>query len=201
MALLSGSASFTRFTVEGELPDPFWDTVAEQVVAHSFQDIDDTLDEFSLGWVSVASMFDAEFAFSSYGVGDYVVLSMRLDERKVSPAVLKKFCLKEEERLKRGRQVNKLSRSVRLEIRERVQAELVRKSAPVPAVYDLCWSLADNRVMFFSTNRKAIGLVEELFRDTFDLRLIMEIPWTMAEKRLDQEGLARLAELRPVVLV
>jgi hypothetical protein len=32
----------------------------------SFKDIDDTMDEYSIGWVSVADMFDAGFAYSSY---------------------------------------------------------------------------------------------------------------------------------------
>ena len=34
MALLTGSASFTRFTVAGELPGSFWDFVAERVAPH-----------------------------------------------------------------------------------------------------------------------------------------------------------------------
>ena len=41
MGVLSGSASFMRFSVEGDLPDQFWDFVADRVAAHSFQDIDD----------------------------------------------------------------------------------------------------------------------------------------------------------------
>ena len=122
MALLTGSASFTRFTVAGELPGSFWDFVAERVAAHSFKDIDDTMDEYSIGWVSVADMFDAGFAYSSYAAGDYVALTMRIDERKVTPAVLKKFIMKEEERFKRERQIPRLSRSVRLEIKDRVRA-------------------------------------------------------------------------------
>ena len=126
MGLLTGSASFTRFSVTGELPEPFWDVVAERMAAHSFKDIDDTLDEFSIGWVSVADMFDAEFKYSTYAAGDYVVLTMRIDERKVAPAVLKKFVMKEEERLKREKQIPRLSRAVRVEIRERIRTELVR---------------------------------------------------------------------------
>lgn len=151
MGLLSGSASFTRFTVEGEVPENFWDFVAQRVTEHSFQDIDDTIDEHSIGWVSVADMFDSEFAFSSYAAGDYVVLSMRVDERKVSPAVLRKFTAKEESRLRQEQGVRRLSRNVRLEIKERIRAEMVRKSPPIPAVYDLCWNLSNNTLLFSPT--------------------------------------------------
>jgi len=201
MGLLTGSASFMRFTVEGELPENFWDFVAERVVAHGFVDIDDNMEEYSIGWVSVTNMFDSEFAYSSYAAGDYVVLTMRADERKVSPAVLKKFTMKEEERIKQEKQLPKLSRSMRLEIKERVRAELVRKSAPVPAVYDLCWNLAEGTLLFFSTSKKAMLQLEELFRETFDLSIVLQIPWTTALHLVDEDLVAGLDELRPAILI
>jgi len=201
MGLLSGSASFMRFTVEGELPDQFWDFVAERVVEHSFTDIDDNMEEYSIGWVSVANMFDSEFAYASYAAGDYVTLSMRIDERKVSPAVLKKFTMKEEERIKREKQVPKLSRSARLEIKERIRTELVRKSAPVPVIYDLCWNLTNNTLLFFSTSKKAMIQLEDLFRDTFDLSIMLQIPWTAAVHIADEQLVARLDNLQPAILI
>jgi len=201
MGFLTGSASFMRFSVEGELPEPFWDNVADRIASHSFQDIDDTLDEYSVGWVSVASMFDADFAYASYAAGDYVVLSMRVDERKVSPAVLRKCVLKEEERIKRERQLPRLGRSAQMEIKERVRTQLVRKSVPIPAVYDLVWNLSDGTVLFFSTSRKALVLVEELFKDTFGLSLVLQIPWNTAGHLAEESLLARLDRLRPEILV
>jgi DNA recombination-dependent growth factor C len=201
MGFLSGSASFVRFSVEGKLPASFWDFVAERVAAHSFRDIDDTLDEYSIGWVSVANMFDAGFAYGSYAAGDNVVLSMRVDERKVSPAVLKKCVLKEEERVKAERQLPRLSRSARMEIKERIRAELVRKSVPVPAVYEVCWNLADSTLLFFSTSRKAAVLLEELFKETFGLTLVLQVPWLTAEHLADAETRRRMDGLRPAILV
>ncbi len=201
MGSLSGSASFMRFSVEGELPDSFWDFVADRVAAHSFKDIDDSLDEYSIGWVSVANMFDADFSYASYAAGDYVVLSLRVDERKVSSAVLKKCVLKEEERIKRERQVPKLSRSVKLDIKERVRTQLVRKSVPVPVVYDLVWSLSDGTLFFFTTNKKAMVLLEEFFKETFDLSLVLQVPWNIALHLADPGCVENLDQLRPEILV
>lgn len=201
MGFLSGSASFMRFSVEGELPEQFWDFVAERVAAHSFRDIDDSLDEYSIGWVSVASMFDADFTYGSYAAGDYVVLSLRVDERKVSPAVLKKCVLKEEERIKREQQIQRLNRSALLEIRERVRTELVRKSVPVPAVYDLAWNLSDGTLFFFSTSKKALVLLEELFKETFGVSLILQIPWNTALHITDEAEWQQLDQLRPEILL
>ena len=201
MGLLAGSASFMRFSVEGEMPESFWEIAAQKIAAHSFRDIDDSLDEYSIGWVSVASMFDAAFAECSYAAGDYVVLSMRVDERKVSPAVLKKCVLKEEERIKREKQIPRLGRSAQMEIKERVRTQLLRKSVPIPAVYDLVWNLSDATLLFFSTNKKALVLVEELFKETFGLSLILQIPWNTAEHVADQACQGRLEQLRPEILL
>lgn len=199
--MLSGSASFTRFFVEGDLPESFWDFVADRVAAHSFQDIDDTLEEYSIGWVSVANMFDADFAYGSYAAGDYVVLTMRVDERKVSPSVLKKCVMKEEERIKKERQIPRLNRSARMEIKERVQSQLLRKSVPIPATYDLCWNLSNNTLLFFSTSKKAIVLFEELFKETFGLSPIFQIPWLAAGHLGSDTIREELDALRPAILV
>lgn len=201
MGLLAGSASFTRFTVEGELPGNAWDFIAEQVAKHSFKDIDDTLDELSIGWVSVGDMFDSRFAYGSYAAGDYVTLALRVDERKVSGAVLKKFAAKEEARIKEEKDLRRLSRTVRLEIKERIKAELMRKSPPVPAVYDFCWNVPKGTVLFFSNGRKPLALLEELFKETFGLSLVMQVPWNSALQLLDEQAAAKLETLQPASLL
>jgi len=115
--------------------------------------------------------------------------------------ILKKCVLKEEERIKRQRQVPSLARSARLEIRERVRTQLVSKSVPVPAVYDLCWNLSEGTLFFFSTSKKAMVLLEDLFRESFDLSLVLQIPWLIAGHLADDAAGHRLDDLRPAILV
>ncbi len=201
MGFLNGSASFVRFSVEGDLPENFWDYAAERITAFSFKDIDETYDEFSVGWVSVQNMFDADFKFASYASGDYVTLSLRIDERKVAPAILKKFAQKEEERIKKEKQIPKIGRTLKVEIRERIQSELMKKAVPVPAVYDLCWNLSDATLLFFTTNRKAHTLLEDLFKETFGLLIVQQIPYLMAEHLLDDDDKLRLAAIGPDIFV
>jgi len=199
MGLISGSASFIRFEVEGELPENGWDFIADRVTAFSFVDIDDGYDEYSIGWVSILNMFDSSFRYGSYSAGDYVVLALRIDERKVSPAIVKKCVAKEEERVKQEREIPKIPRSMRVEIKERIQTELMRKSVPVPVVYDLYWNLTDGIVTFFTTNKKAHIVLEDFFKESFDLLLKQQIPYIVAEHMLheDDEGLDRLASFAP----
>lgn len=201
MALIKGSASFVRFSVEGELPENSMDYIAERVKAYSFSDIDETYDEYSVGWVSIHNMFDSDFAYASYIAGDCVTLTLRVDERKVSPAILKKIVQKEEERTKLEKQLPKLSRSMKVQIKERVRTELMRKAIPVPAVFDLYWSLGESTLVFFSTNKKAHAILEDFFRETFGLLIRQQIPYTTAEHLVDEEKLEKLEKMTPELFI
>lgn len=201
MGLFKGSASFVRFTVGGDLPENPLDYIAERIALFSFQDIDDTYDEYSIGWVSILNMFDSEFDFASHIAGDYITLTLRVDERKVSPAILKKIVQKEEERLKKERQVPKLSRTMKVEIKERIKVELMRKAIPVPSTYELAWNLAESTLLFFSTNQKAHTILEDCFKESFGLSIRQQIPYTIAEHLLDEESQSLLSKLTPQVLV
>ncbi len=202
MSFLGRSSSFVRFSIDGELPDNPLDFISDRITSFVFEDIDDNFEEYSVGWVSVLSMFDSTFEYASHLFGDFVVLSLRVDERKVSPSILKKFVQKEEERVKKEKQVPKLSRTVKLEIKERIKTELTRKAMPVPAVYDLVWSLSDSSIYFFSTNKKAQMLLEDFFKDCFGLLLMLQIPYTTAEHLLtDDDQRARLEQIAPEIFV
>ena len=201
MGLLGNSASFVRFAVEGEMPENFWDFAAERIAANAFRDIDDSFEEYSIGWVSILNMFDSSFAYASYAAGDYIAMSLRIDERKVPAAVLRKFCMKEEERVKKERQVPKLSRAKRLEIKENMQLMLMKKAVPVPSVYDLCWNLANNTVLFSSTNSKVHAALEDFFRETFNLHLVLQVPYLTALHLLGPEREDALARLEPALFV
>ena len=201
MGFVKGSASFVRFGVEGELPASPLEFIAERVAGFSFQDIDDTFDEYSIGWVSVLNMFDAKFQYASYVCGDYVTLSLRIDERKVSPAILKKMVQKEEERIKQERQIPKIGRSLKVEIKERVHTELMRKAVPLPSVYDLCWNLTDSTLLFFTTNKKAHAVLEDYFKESFGMLIRQQIPYVTGEQLLDGDQVEKLASISPIVFV
>jgi len=201
MGFVKGTAAFVRFSVEGDLPENVWDFIAERITQFAFKDIDDTYEEESLGWVSVTNMFDTDFNYASYAAGNYVTLSMRLDERKVSSTIVKKFVAKEEERIKKEKEIPKISRSMRVEIKERIENELMRKALPMPSVFDLCWNLENSTLLFFSTNQKAQALLEDLFKDTFGLNIMQQIPYVCGEHLLDEEDKDKLATITPDIFV
>lgn len=201
MGLLARSGGFVRYAVEGELPENFLEFAGEKIAANAFKDIDDSFEERSEGWVSLADMFDNTFSRAPWMVDDLLALSMRVDERKVAARILKKFCLKEEARLKEMHQVPKLSRAQRMEIKDNIQLSLLKKALPAPSVYDLCWNLASGTILFFSANQKAQESFEELFRRTFDLGIMLQPPYLVAQHLLPPEQERALAELTPAVFV
>jgi DNA recombination-dependent growth factor C len=201
MGLMNGSASYVRFAVTGDLPENALDFIARRISAYSFRDIDESTDEYSVGWVSVLNMFDAAFEYASFRNGDYIVLSLRIDERKVSPAVIKKYIAKEEERVRRQRNVPKIGRAAKIEIKERVRAELTAKAIPVPTIYDLCWNLSDTTLLFFTTNKKAHTVLEDFFKDCFGLLLVQQIPYNTAEKLVSSEQVSALEAMSPQLFI
>lgn len=202
MGFLKGSASFVRFRVEGDLPSAPLDFIAQRVASFSFRDIDDTFDEYSIGWVSVANMFDSRFSYASHLCGDYVVLTLRMDERKVSSAILKKLIQKEEERVKKEKQIPKIARSLRVEIKERIHTELMRKAIPLPSIYDLCWNLSDATLLFFTTNKKAHAILEDFFKESFGLLLRQQIPYITGEQLLQgSDASESLASISPALFI
>lgn len=201
MGFLKGTASFVRFSVDGTLPDNPLDFIAKRVLGFAFKDIDETYDEYSIGWVSILNMFDTRFAYASYVAGEYITLTLRIDERKVSPAILKKIVQKEEERVRLEQQVPKLSRSTKVQIKERIRTELMRKAIPIPSTFELCWNLSNSTLLFFSTNKKIHSILEDFFKESFGLLLRQQIPYTTAEHLIREDQVARLEGLSPEIFV
>jgi hypothetical protein len=162
MPLLSGTANFIEFTVPEEA---VFDPTSGRVLAHLFMDIDDSYDNISIGLVPVFDMFSKAPPFLE--LGDYVITALRVDERKVPGAVLKKLVAKEIHQVCAKKQLPRLSRAAKIDIRERVFAELIRKTPPSPVVADIVWSVNDRRLFLFSTNNNVLEVFEELFIETF----------------------------------
>lgn len=174
MGLLTGKASFVVFDAVNSGDDAqrmSSGDIIDKINAFSFKDIDESYDEFSAGWTSCADYFDTSFAKESPLVGDYVAASLRIDQRKVQGAVLKKFVAKEQRRTMMEKQVSRLSRGARMEIKDRVSTELKRKAKPTPTVTDFFWDLERGKVFVFSTNKGVLEYFADLFKQSFGVVL------------------------------
>lgn len=200
MAFLKSSSSFTRFRITEAVPASLWGEIADRLRQHAFRDIDETSEERSLGWVSFEDMLDTAWREAPPQKGAYIAFSLRLDTRRVPPAVLKKhtaIALKAEEARNREQGRKYIARERKKELREAVQARLMQRSLPIPAEFNVVWNTADNMVFFASTQPKMIAAFQEHFSSTFGLDLDQLTPYGLAAKILGEEGLAALDRLEP----
>lgn len=200
MAFLNTSNSFTRFRITEPVPRELWARIADKLKEFAFRDIDETSDERSLGWVSFEDMLDTDWREAPPQKGGYIAFSLRLDTRRVPPAVLKKHtavAMRAEEARNREQGKKYVSRERKKELREQVELKLRLRTLPIPAEFNVVWNTADNSVYFASTQAKMIEAFQEHFAKTFDLDLDPLTPYGLAVKILGENGLAKLDHLEP----
>lgn len=174
MGFLSASTGLTRYRLSDEVGDDVLSDVQLRLKRFAFVDIDQSMEERSFGWVCFDDLLDAQWVAAGPEKGPYLAFSLRLDTRRVPPAVFKKhWMIALRERMAQLGQEGKkfLSKDQKTELRDQVRQRLLMRSLPIPAVFDVVWSVRDNRVYLATTNTKVRALFEELFTQTFEAGL------------------------------
>ena len=204
MGFLSAGTSFVRYNIVETIPKGLWPQVDDLLQEHGFQDIDQSSEERSCGWVSIDNMLDNQWTTAPVYKGEYLAFALRVDTRRISPAVFKKHYQQALEELSaRLREQGKkyIGREQKQELRENVRLRLLTRSLPVPAVFDVVWNTTTNRVLFASTQEKMRLLFEDLFTRTFHLHLEPLTPFFLAWDLLPEDQRPQLNEYEPAVFV
>jgi hypothetical protein len=171
MGLLKGNFSFSRFHVEGQLPQAFLTFVNNRIKANSFRDWAKSTEEKRLGWVSVTDILDANFEQANYALGDYLIFSLRIDRKIIPPKLMKIKIMEEERQFLAESGKSRMNKQIAGGIKDKVKLELLSRIDPVPSFYDVCWSLGKNTVYFSSLADKVTDDFVDLFKKTFSLSL------------------------------
>jgi len=204
MGLMRGSASFTRFMVDGHLTPNYKKEFPGMILRHGFRELDEHSDvETAAGWVNLMDPLDAQFQGQEYFKEGYIAMSLRVDVRRVPAKALRQHCLAAEREAKTRDKVTFLSKSRRQEIREQTRWQLIKRVIPRSSTYDIVWDLARGLVLFASLNTATRDLFVELFHKTFQLGLLPVFPYSLASRHLGRLGadLARLDGVQPSCLV
>ncbi|WP_045212857.1 recombination-associated protein RdgC [Desulfonatronovibrio magnus] len=204
MGILSSSASITRYRIVQDIPDDFLTEVPERLIKHKFRDIDHTADERSFGWTSFDDMLDMNWNSSTPHKGHYLAFALRLDTRRIPPAVLKKhlrLALDQARQELEAKGQKFISRDQKKEIKENVQIKLFAKTLPIPAVFDVVWDTSNNFIYLASTSPKIRELFLDLFNATFELHLEQRTAYFCALTGMDQGAKKQLDELEPVIYI
>ncbi|WP_171266767.1 recombination-associated protein RdgC [Oceanidesulfovibrio marinus] len=191
MPIVSASVSLTRYRIVEDVPNSIWPEIVTLLKRFSFKEIEQTSDERSYGWVSLENFLDAGFRTAPPEKGEYLAFALRLDTRRVSPAVIKKHTLlameeAEKQAKEEGRKY--LSRERKKEIKEQVRIKLMARAMPIPAVFDVVWNTSTRVVYLASTNNKVRELFNNHFTDTFELHLEPMTPYFQALNALGEDA-------------
>lgn len=136
MSIESGSVSFRLFYV----PNPMPADVVARFAAHAMPPIDTLSDGTIQGFVTGRHMLDRHITEDTAFFGGYLRLCLAQAERKVPEALLRAECRMEELAHMQARGLERVSGSVRREIRRAIEARLVPQAQPqirgIPFVYD-----------------------------------------------------------------
>lgn len=195
MSFLKTSTSFTRFRITDPVPKSLWAEVLDRLRRNSFTDIDELPEERSSGWTAFEDMLDTTWTASPVEKGVYLAFCLRLDTRRVPPAVIKKhlaLALKQEEAHNREQGRKFVSRDRKKELKEQVMLRLRMRFLPIPAEFQVVWNTAESTLYFASTQQKMLDLFEELFIRTFELHIVPLSPYELAVARMQDNNALQL---------
>ena len=176
MGLVKGNFTFSRFCVEGELPKAFTNFVNSRIKTNSFRDTVKTTEEKRMGWVSLTDILDTDFEKANYALGDYLIFSLRIDRKLISPKLMKVKLLEEERRVLTESGQSKINKQTADRLKDKVKLELLTRLDAIPSFYDVCWSLGERTVYFSSLSDKVADDFVDLFKKTFSLDLRRFVP-------------------------
>ncbi len=204
MGFFSASCSLYRFQLAEKLPTQVWSNLLELLRQNRFREIEDSSQERGYGWVNIEDMLDTQWESSSPFKGSYAAFALRLDTRRISAAVYKKHYrialnqLQEKVEQNGGKFV---SREQKNELRERVRLELLSRTLPVPAIFDVVWDARSDIVYLVAGQAKIKALFLELFYQSFGIGLEPLTPYRMARNQFQGQDLQELYSYEPAVFV
>jgi hypothetical protein len=187
MGLLKGAMSFTRFAAASEKAANSTEIFDRQIKAAAFRDFFPAEAEKNLGWTDIEDVLDTDFNPARCIFGDYRLFALRVDRRPLPAALMKIRCLEGERRFRQENRVKKLYKDQREAIRESVRREIMESTLPIPAFFDVCWSVNGGTVLFASLSPRIIQEFLDFFKQTFGLVLVPHLPWNA--EVLDAQGI------------
>lgn len=191
MSILKATKSFTRFKMSDIEMNS--EMILERLNTYKIKEIKPT-EEIIFGWSSLIDTYEPFFDDMSFMTGNYLTVSMRIDQKKIPGALLKKEVHKLQKKVMKEKGFNKLSRSLKLEIREAVRNNILAGMKATPNDFDVVLDFSNNTAYLFNNGKLPREVFEHLMKETFNVQLEMVFPFTMALPYVEQ---AKLELIQP----
>ena len=199
MPITAGAASGRTFRVSESLPPNFRETIERNLQRHAFKPIDPERGELqSIGWVNIRQLLDTRLTLEKVLFRNLIALGLRIDRLTINQRLFRATLAQEIGKKLREKGVSNLSREERLVLEDKVRIDLIKRTQPATALYEMVWQL-DTGVVFFGTGGQKIGLVfADLFAETFQVNVDPQYPYLRAQCWADRQKLGQeLLELLP----
>lgn len=201
MGFMSRSCSIIRYRVHGDTEGSFWDAVDEGVRRGMFKEADTDGDVVGIGWTSIDDFTDTGFEGASYARGNYVGLGFRVDTVRVPGKMVEARFKRESREMLKETGKRRLTASQGRELKDRIKADLKKRSLPSIQVNDLVWNISDHTLYFGNLSLKTRERMEDHFRSCFGLGLRPLVPYVRALEMIkDDHGVALLEGIGPSVV-
>ena len=194
MGILKGALTVRRFVVEGDVPDDFRDRYRDALQDHAFRERPGAgVGEEVVGWCEVHNLLDTGFEDNNKWLyNHYLLAALRIDKKALPSKLFKAHLEKRIEAWCGQTGKAKAPRSVKDDLREQLEIEMLERTLPKVATHEFCWNIADRWVALHSTSERTCDLFRKKFRETFGLTLT---PVSPLDFLIDHPELADVLEI------
>jgi hypothetical protein len=196
-----GSISYSKFHLQGELPDNYASGFVRRIRNRAFEPLSpDDENDRRWGWCSIQDPFDLDLDSEKIFFNSYLNLGLRIDRWAVPKPLIKAHFAQAERALleKKGRE--RLGRKEKEELKLIVVRKLRRQLLPTMKVIDLSWNLETGVVRYWNRSTKMIDLMQDFFEKSFSLKLMPHSAYTIALRaQLPEKDMKRFETLDPAV--
>ncbi|MBN1141313.1 MAG: recombination-associated protein RdgC, partial [Deltaproteobacteria bacterium] len=190
MGILSNTVSIRQFQVVGDKPKAdlaAW--AATRLADFGFHSIEESAEELSIGWVHFDDPQQSGFeGLHTFRRDHYFVFTLRRDQRRLPAPLFKQHLARAEaEFMANHPGFRRVPKQHREELRERLRLQLLARTLPTPALWDLVWDTERDLVTFAGLSTAVGDLLVERFKKTFEgLRLTPLHPYGRALEAVEE---------------
>ena len=196
MGALTGSMSTTKFYVRGDLPKNLRRSFTERIALRTFRPLQpDEEAEERAGWCAIGQPLDLELSPDKVFNGPYLTLGLRVDRYRFPARIVQAELAKASRTALAKSGHERLSRTQKTELKQRVLSQLRKKYFPQMMAVDLVWHLDAGEAYFWSQSAGVIERLSALFELCFGMTLAQNGPFIAAERLLPEQRRSQLDRL------
>lgn len=196
MGVFSGSISYCKFFVRGDVPKRFQPPFMKAIRLRTFAPLEvDSEEDSSVGFCAPGNALDLDLRQDKVIWNQHVVLGLRIDQWRIPRTLFRSHfdAAEAEYRARLGK--DKLSKKDKDELKFRIERRLRKKVLPAMRAFDLLWDTDRKVLLFWNRSPRMKEELMALFERTFHLRLDEVSPYVAAKALLDDARMDRFRKL------